>query len=92
MGIFTRFRRGKTIENQELEPYNPAGTGQPLGTWGNMPPAPPGDIECNAVVHYSPSEFHHHPHSVRSVVYPVPVAKVMRSTRQSCLWLGITKP
>ena len=39
MGIFTEFRRGKTIENQELEPYNPS-----AATWGNMPPAPPGDI------------------------------------------------
>ena len=26
MGTFTEFRRGKTIENQELEPYNLAGS------------------------------------------------------------------
>ena len=26
MGIFTEFRRGKTIENQELEPCTPAGS------------------------------------------------------------------
>ena len=26
MDVFTEFRRGKTIENQELEPYTPAGS------------------------------------------------------------------
>ena len=41
MDVFTEFRRSKTIENQELESYTPA----PAATWGNMPQAPPGDIE-----------------------------------------------
>ena len=42
MGIFTEFRRDKTIENQELEPY---GITPPAATWGNMPPVPPGNTE-----------------------------------------------
>ena len=42
MGIFTEFRRGKTIENQELEPYTPAGTSH-LGQYAAG--ATGGDIE-----------------------------------------------
>ena len=42
MNVFTEFRRGKTIENQGIR-----GVLYSAGShlWGNMPPAPPGDIE-----------------------------------------------
>ena len=52
MDVFTEFWRGKTIENQEVEPYTPAGS-----PWGNRPPAPLSIIEYHVAVHYSPSEF-----------------------------------